>query len=182
MSILHTSTIFARRHNPILNHLTSINSLLTSHPSLFTLSASPSTSPSTLQNIVNVFTSYDSAVGCLSAPLIDSLAGVDDNHNYNGELIACSIAVFDASSAVPFRSTIQGREQPQVGRWHRPRPLQSTTVFNSSSSSFDLSKLRSSSPSGVNWDDVWATENNAATANALPEEIQGLEYVLSLNK
>ena len=71
----------------------------------------------------------------------------------------CSVAVFDADAARPFRSTIPGKEPVQVGRWHAFRKREGARVEEMPAES-----------TGVDWESVWARK----TVHELPAELQDL--------
>ncbi|KAI0701929.1 hypothetical protein BC835DRAFT_1411196 [Cytidiella melzeri] len=101
-------------------------------------------------------------MGCLSAPVRlrrDTKIPQITESNLN-EYTLCSVAVFDSHVAIPFLSTIPGREAPQVGRWHTFRKG-------------DDAKLQDHQlpPAGVDWESVWAQRE---THQALPEELRHL--------
>lgn len=153
----HTSTIISHSSKSILSHLSNISSTFPSHPIFFALS---SNAPSAdLQTIVSRLQSLSSSanIGCLSSALPD-----------HADSISCSLAVFDPASSVPFRSTIRGREAPQVGRWHNFR-LKDEENFNADVPPGMEDGLKES----VNWDEVW---DRSAGNISLPNDLQRLRY------
>lgn len=160
MMALHTSTILARTPAAILAHISRLPASYAAHPLLFTLSAN---APE-LQTLVSRLTTFSThTTGCLSAPL-----GEPD-----GGLIACSLAVFDSGEAVQFRSTIEGRAAPQVGRWHAFRERgEAPRGMEGFGEGFG-----NRSGEGVNWEEVW---DRSAGGDVLPSELQALRCVLAL--
>lgn len=69
---------------------------------------------------------------------------------------------------MPFRSTIRGREAPQVGRWHNFR-LKDEENFNADVPPGMEDGLKES----VNWDEVW---DRSAGNISLPNDLQRLRY------
>ncbi|KAF7972016.1 hypothetical protein HWV62_19221 [Athelia sp. TMB] len=151
---LHTSTILARTPAAIFSHLSRLQTTYEKHVLLFCLSAN---SPD-LQNLVSRLTSFSSqTTGCLSAPLGET-----------GDLISCSLAIFDKTKTTQFRSTIAGRVAPQVGRWHAfrhkgkgPQPPMELDGLGEQEKGFE----------NVDWDAVW---DRSARSAMLPEELEGL--------
>lgn len=156
---LHTSTILARTPAAIFSHLSRLQTTYEKHVLLFCLSAN---SPD-LQNLVSRLTSFSSqTTGCLSAPLGET-----------GDLISCSLAIFDKTKTTQFRSTIAGRVAPQVGRWHAfrhkgkgPQPPMELDGLGEQGKGFE----------NVDWDAVW---DRSARSAMLPKELEGLRYALA---
>jgi hypothetical protein len=67
--------------------------------------------------------------------------------------------VFDSANVIPFRSTIPGREEAQVGRWH---------AFRRKGESVNK---EDSLEEGVSWGDVW---EGGGKPVALPEELRSV--------
>ncbi|KZT09087.1 uncharacterized protein LAESUDRAFT_712239 [Laetiporus sulphureus 93-53] len=152
---LHMSTILSKSSSEILSHLSRIRSSFSSQITFFALSVSSSHDASEVSSLVSHLTSLtEQSVGCLSSQL--------DNGMLSREgAFSCSVAVFDKSSATPFRSTVPGRQAAQVGRWHSNRRSDDNG--------------RADAPShrnGLHWDDVWAKNSREY---ALPPEIQSLQ-------
>ncbi|KAG1822641.1 uncharacterized protein BJ212DRAFT_1263735 [Suillus subaureus] len=92
-------------------------------------------------------------IGCLSSPL-------PAYRSY----IMCAIALLDG---IAFRSTIAGRADPQVGRWHAARhsstqqlPAAQSNVFGEFNG--DLGR--------INWEDIW--DRSAMSAQEIPVELR----------
>jgi hypothetical protein len=150
---MHTSTLLSRSPTSLLPILSSLAKSHADHSLLFTLSASSAIPPQGLSALVNRLTTFSRhTAGCLSAPLPG---------NYRS-LISCSLAIFDPSETVVFRSTIPGRAAPQVGRWHafRKKDDDDQDVRRGLDDVFD------------NWGEVW---DRSAGENKLPVELQGLK-------
>ncbi|GLB45542.1 hypothetical protein LshimejAT787_2301020 [Lyophyllum shimeji] len=147
---MQTCTLLTRSPSALVSHLSQLSKSFADHTLLFALS--PNVPPADLSNLVTRLTTFSpTTLGCLSAPLP------------NQNRIACSLALFPSSSAVPFRSTIPGRPTPQVGRWHAFRKKDHDDV--------------PSAPQGeLSWSEVW---NRNAGGVALPPALQDLnpDYV-----
>ncbi|KAF8073476.1 hypothetical protein FPV67DRAFT_749080 [Lyophyllum atratum] len=143
---MQTRTLLTRSPTALLAHLTHLSTSYTDHTLLFTLSSN--IAPLHLSNLVTRLTTFSlTTLGCLSAPL------PGPPH------IACSLALFPPSSAVPFRSTLPGRAAPQVGRWHAFRNK-------------DKDDEALTPPEGdFSWAEVW--DRNAG-GTPLPPGLQGL--------
>ncbi|KAI0049398.1 hypothetical protein FA95DRAFT_1538192 [Auriscalpium vulgare] len=117
--LLHATTLLARSGRSIASYLRQLPDELRAQPILFTLSSNAS--KEFLSTVVHVLDSHSNSqsVGCVSAAL-----------PLHSSVVACSLAFFDRATAVPFRSTIQGRVEPQVGRWHAMRAHQSPSSAN----------------------------------------------------
>lgn len=149
---MYTRTLLSRSPSSLLSLLSSLSKSHADHSLLFTLSASSAIPAQDLSTLVNRLTSFSNhTVGCLSAPLLGP---------YNS-LISCSLAVFDPSEAILFRSTIPGRTVPQVGRWHafRKKDDDDKALRKGLDDVFD------------NWGEVW---DRSLGENTLPIELRGL--------
>lgn len=92
-------------------------------------------------------------IGCLSSPL----------PAYRSH-ITCAIALLDG---IAFRSTIAGRADPQVGRWHAARhtstrqlPAARSNVFGEFNGDFGR----------VNWEDIW--DRSITSTQEIPVELR----------
>ncbi|KAF9221513.1 hypothetical protein BS17DRAFT_784868 [Gyrodon lividus] len=124
MSIPNAITYIARRPHSLLGVLTqslqgqhSLPVLSQNRILLFALAPSSTTSPELLSDLTSTLTKlYPTHVGCISAPL---------PHQYLDPKIhrgpdSCSLS-YAFVNGVSFRSTVPGRAEPQVGRWHANR-------------------------------------------------------------
>ena len=156
---LHTTTLFARSPSGLLRLLFRLPNFYADNTLLFALSASPTIPHEDLSILVKTLSTLSrQALGCLSAPL----------PGRNSNLVSCSLAVFDPSKSVPFRSTTPGRAVPQVGRWHAFRNKDS-----------DRDRRVQSSNSGLddafhNWGEVL---DGSASRDALPVELEHIKSV-----
>ncbi|KAG6831329.1 hypothetical protein H0H92_011244 [Tricholoma furcatifolium] len=143
---MQTTTIIARSPSALLRHL-HVLSLTATGTLLFALSHN--VEPNSLSSLVKRLTTLTSStLGCLSAPLVP-------------KHVSCSLAFLPSETgAVPFRSSIPGREAPQVGRWHKFRYKDSDT---------NTGPPREFS----SWADVWAGTKTQAR-ETLPLSLQGL--------
>lgn len=85
------------------------------------------------------------------------------------DILSCSVGIFNSDDCVPFRSTLAGQTQPQVGRWHSFRKK---GEVESSGNGLGLSESQADGVSwsqgkdgGVNWEEVW---NRPVSENSLP--------------
>jgi hypothetical protein len=89
------------------------------------------------------------------------------------DILSCSVGIFNSDDCVPFRSTLAGRTQPQVGRWHSFRKKGEVEIDNSiGGSGLGLNESEAedvSWPQGkdgeVNWEEVW---NRPMSEHSLP--------------
>ncbi len=156
----YVETIFCKTARPILQHLAgSLEPFLKSksHSLLFSLSPALSLPPRELSDLVSAFSGASSTIGCLSSPVLLSQAG-----GHSTEYTACSVAVFDRQTATVFHSSIPGREEVQVGRWHAYRKRGQ-----------EESGGRSSFNERIDWKNVW--QQNASVP-ALPPGLDGMRY------
>ncbi|KAG0704823.1 hypothetical protein DFH29DRAFT_909971 [Suillus ampliporus] len=117
---------------------------------LFALSA-PSDTLSAITSHLN--SQFPRHIGCLSSPL----------PAYRSHIM-CAVALLDG---ITFRSTIAGRADPQVGRWHaarrssqQPLPAAQSNIFGEFNA--DLGR--------VNWEDIW--DRSAESAQEMPVELR----------
>jgi hypothetical protein len=150
---MYTSTLLSRSPTSLLSFLSRLSESHANHLLLYALSASSAIRPKDLQALTDCLKTFSrNTVGCLSAPL-------PSRHR---TLISCSLATFDPSEAVLFRSTIPGRVAPQVGRWHAFRNKDE-----------DNHGGRHVIDSAIhNWGEVW---DRSTEENELPVELQGLK-------
>ncbi|KAF8890772.1 hypothetical protein BD779DRAFT_1517001 [Infundibulicybe gibba] len=156
---LHTRTFLTRNITGLLSQLSELVQLYPRHKTdhTFLFSLSPNIPSSDLSTAVSHLTQLGSqSLGCLSAPL----PGYGDH-------VACAVALFDSGSVVPFRSTIQGRAEVQVGRWHAFRKRDDTTGVDDAREY----ALMGDSTHPVDWENVW---NRNMGGEQLPDELQDL--------
>jgi hypothetical protein len=177
---LHLSTTLARTPNALQKQLLKLTDIYANkaHTCLFALSANFPSSQD-LADTVDILTKFNKrgrTLGCLS----DSFSAVDfskSNHiwgheNYSKPILSCSVGIFDSSRVVPFRSTIPGKTQPQVGRWHSFRKKDG---IDDDENEYELNARVGNDNGTVSWEDIW---NRSASKNIpLPEELRSLEYV-----
>ena len=173
---LHLSTTLARTPYALQKQLVKLTDVYANkaHTCLFTLSANFPSSQD-LADTVDILTKFNKrghTLGCLS----DSFLAVDfsksnqiwDHENYSKPILSCSVGIFESSRVVPFRSTIPGKAQPQVGRWHAFRK-EGTDDENE----YELNAQVGADNGTVSWEDIW---NRSASKNIpLPEELRSLE-------
>ncbi|KAH7923827.1 hypothetical protein BV22DRAFT_1035883 [Leucogyrophana mollusca] len=146
--VLHASTILARTPAQVVSYLTQISSKYAKDSVVFALSAN---APELSMLVSRLTALSPHHVGCLSAPV-------------PGVALSCSVAAFSRNEAVSFRSTIPGRAEPQVGRWHAFRKKEETTAAS-------LTDIQEDKNGSVKWDDVW---DRSVGFDALPEELRAL--------
>ncbi|KAH7915434.1 hypothetical protein BJ138DRAFT_997911 [Hygrophoropsis aurantiaca] len=146
--VLHASTIIARAPSTIVSYLNKISSKHAKDSIVFTLSAN---SPD-LSTLVSQLTALSpSHIGCLTSPT-------------HGDTLSCSIAAFSRNEVTSFRSTIPGRAEPQVGRWHAFREKEAKAA----TSMIDIEENKDGS---IKWEDVW--DRNVGP-DVLPAELKAL--------
>ena len=174
---LHLSTSLARTPYALQKQLVKLTEIYANkaHTCLFALSANFLLSQD-LADTVEILTKFNKrghTLGCLS----DSFLAVDlsnsnhiwDHENHSKPILSCSIGIFDSSRVVPFRSTIPGKAQPQVGRWHAFRKKDG----NDDENEYELNARVQTDNGTVSWEDIW---NRSASKNIpLPEELRSIE-------
>ena len=149
---LHTSTVISRKTPELLAYISQLRPTLSAHPLLYTLSVSQHTDPSELTQLVSSLKSLSAnSVGCLSAPIPSSRPAWQQR-------TAVSLASFDEEYATLFRSTIPGRKQVQVGRWHAMHQKEEQPDTQ------DYSR-------DIDWESAFADSHEG---NPLPEALQSL--------
>jgi len=174
---LHLSTILARTPYALQKQLVKLTDVYTNkgHTCLFTLSANFPFSQD-LADTVDILTKFNKGghtLGCLS----DSFSAVNfskrnpiwSSENHSLPILSCSIGIFDSSRVVPFRSTIPGKTQPQVGRWHSFR--KKDTIYDDKE--HELNSRLGTDDGTVSWGDIW--NRSASKDIPLPEELRSLE-------
>lgn len=135
--MIRAQTIVARTPNALLASLDRfhLQSKAKGGTLLFALSA-----PSDALSVITLHlkSHFPRHIGCLSSPL-------PAYHSH----IMCAVALLNG---ITFRSTIAGRADPQVGRWHAARHSSTQQLPETQSSVFeefngDVGK--------VNWEDIW---------------------------
>lgn len=151
---------------------------------LFALAPSLTTSPEVLSEITSTLTQfYPKHVGCISAPL--PYQYVDSGKRNGPHLCSLAYALVDG---VPFHSTISGRTQAQVGRWHAARQRRTEDANGAMQVDTEDSQMRISefcrSDGKVNWENVWDHAVTSSSSHGvglgsktLPEALRNLEYV-----
>jgi hypothetical protein len=178
---LHLSTTLARTPYALQKQLVKLTEAYANkaYTCLFALSANFPSSQD-LADTVDILTKFNKrghTIGCLS----DSFLAVDfskinhiwEHENHSKPILSCSIGIFDSSRVVPFRSTIPGKTQPQVGRWHSFRK----DDIDDDENEYELNSRIGTGNDTVSWEDIW---NRSASKNIpLPEELRSLEKVFS---
>ncbi|KAF9446373.1 hypothetical protein P691DRAFT_804022 [Macrolepiota fuliginosa MF-IS2] len=157
--VLHLSTHLSRSPAGLLSRIQALSNLYAGNDLtlLFALSASIPDSQD-LGRAVNGLMNLENTrtIGCLSGRLGSTQINGKDIGN---DTLSLSVAVFDSRTVKSFRSTIPGREETQVGRWHAFRRKE-----EKEGTEYPLNE-------GVSWEDVW--KGNKETL--LPEELRTLD-------
>ncbi|KAJ7211494.1 hypothetical protein B0H12DRAFT_1033472 [Mycena haematopus] len=120
------------------------------HVLLFALWPGNASSSELAELVQNLIALSPRTIGCLSGPL-----------SAHDGVAACSFALFKPNNCFPFRSEIQGRASPQVGRKHS---------FRHKGPKIDV--LDQDVPSGkIDWGAVW---DQNLTNNELPAGLEAL--------
>jgi hypothetical protein len=177
MPPVHLSTILARTPYALQKQLVKLTDVYANkgHTCLFALSANFPFSQD-LADTVDILTKFNKGghtLGCLS----DSFSAVDfsqsnyiwDHENSSKPILSCSLGIFDSAQVVPFRSTIPGKTQPQVGRWHSFRKKDDIDNQND----YELNSRVGTEDGTVSWEDIW--DRSASKDILLPEELRSLE-------
>lgn len=152
-AMIRAQTVVARTPSALLASLDRfyLQSKAKGDTLLFALSA-PSDA---LSEITSHLTSHFSRhIGCLSSPL----------PAYRSH-ITCAVALLDG---IAFRSTISGRADHQVGRWHAARHSSAQQLRAEQSNVFEEF---SGDLSRVNWEDIWDRSTKSAR-DMLPVELR----------
>ncbi|KAF5336284.1 hypothetical protein D9758_014492 [Tetrapyrgos nigripes] len=152
-------TIISRSPTRILKYIDRLKQSTNSSRSSVIFSVSPPAKSSDLSDFVDALTAWPnaSAIGCLAAPT-------------HRDAITCSVAFFKDHDSVLFRSTIPGREQTQVGRWHS---------FRKPEARIDVASMLEKRGQGRDWDDIWSTGGHEDVD--LPEELTNVNPSLVQN-
>lgn len=156
---LHLSTYLSRSPASLLSRVQTLTKSYAGHDLTFLFSLSANIPGSEdLGRVVNSLTALEKTrtIGCLSSPL----GGTRINgRSIEKNVVSLSVAVFHSHTVKYFRSTIPGKEEIQVGRWHAFRRKGA-----GENKEYSLKE-------GTSWEDVW--KNNQGVA--LPEELRTLE-------
>ncbi|KAF9556302.1 hypothetical protein CPC08DRAFT_765357 [Agrocybe pediades] len=176
MPPLHLSTIITRTPSTLHGHIASLSSRYggQGHTVLFALSSNFG-EPNDLQKAVNTLTKFNDkssssttkgrVVGCLA----DSFTSTShDGNAFDANSVSCSIGIFDSRSCIPFHSTLQGRQQPQVGRWHSFR----NKTEEASSNEPDWQEVENAS--AIDWENIWK-QSKSSVSSSLPHELRSTE-------
>lgn len=158
---------------------------------LFAFAPSSTTPPEVLSQITSTITQlYPKHVGCISAPLPYQYF----DPSIRSEPHSCSLA-YAFVNGVSFRSTISGRAEAQIGRWHAARKRSAEDARRATRLNTEDSRMRilsdlSESDGKVNWEHVWnrsaatsATHSlssghgNGLDSETLPDGLRNVEYV-----
>ena len=146
-AMIRAQTIVARTPSALLASLDRfhLHSKAKGSTLLFALSAPSDTLSVVTSHLNSLFPRH---VGCLSSPL-----------PVYGSHLTCAVALLDG---ITFRSTIAGRADPQVGRWHAARRSSTQKLPTAHSEVFDEID---GDVSQVNWEDIW--DRSAASAQEM---------------
>ncbi|KAG6831048.1 hypothetical protein H0H87_006290 [Tephrocybe sp. NHM501043] len=132
--MMRTLTLTSRSSASLLRALHALRPAPSPSPLLFALS--PNVEPPALSRLVDrIGALAPTTLGCLSAPL-------RPGH------VSCALAWLP-ETAVVFRSTLRGREAPQVGRWHAFRERASDEQQGEFSTGWAGRKRREALPEGL---------------------------------
>ncbi|OJA21008.1 hypothetical protein AZE42_02346 [Rhizopogon vesiculosus] len=151
--MIKAQTIVARTPSALLASLDRfhLHSKAKGSTLLFALSAPSDTLSAVTSRLNSLFPRH---VGCLSSPL-----------PAYGSHLTCAVALLDG---ITFRSTIAGRADPQVGRWHAARRSSTQKLPAAHSEVFDEID---GDVSQVNWEDIWG-RSAASAQEMLPLELR----------
>lgn len=169
-------TVVGRNPTTILTELSNLCLPESSSKTLlFTLAPSSNVSPRQLSALTTSLTKhFPIHVGCIAAPI--PLSGQRPAY------CSVSLALVDG---IPFRSTIPGLPETQVGRWHagRNRSFSQSGARPSDSHSANFSPTDMlgtalMSDGKVDWEKVWTVPSSSGQQtrpDPLPEELRNLE-------
>jgi len=167
MAPLHFSTLLARKPSQIRFYIKEISQSFSKkgHTVFFALS-SDFQSPEGLQDVVHDLRGLASGsdgkgrlVGCLSGPVSEVALPLKSG----GTELSCAIAIFDSAQCVPFYSSLSGRKEIQVGRWHSFRGKEDIQE--------GIGGLEVDNGTDVNWEDIWNRKHPKTSAELLPKEL-----------
>jgi len=145
---------------------------------LFALAPSSTVTPRELSALTNRLTKrFPTHVGCISAPVPIS------NNPQCSDHCSVSLALVDG---IPFHSTIPGRPEPQVGRWHAGRNRivsEDDTQMNkvAGSTGHDILHTILGKNGEVDWKKLWSlpSSSDGGVGYELPHDLRYLECVFS---
>lgn len=173
MAPLHLSTLFARKTSQIRFYIEEISRAFSNkgHTVFFALS-SDFRRPEELQDVVHDLRGLASGsdgkgrlVGCLSGPVSEVTLPLKNG----GAELSCAIAIFDSAQCVPFYSSLSGRKEVQVGRWHSFREKEGVQE--------GVGELEADNGPDVNWEDIWNRKHAKTSAELLPKELLSIPCV-----
>jgi len=173
MAPLHLSTLLARKPSQIHFYIKEISQSFSKkgHTVFFALS-SDFQSPEGLQDVVHDLRGLASGsdgkgrlVGCLSGPVSEVALPIKSG----GAELSCAIAIFDSAQCVPFYSSLSGRKEVQVGRWHSFRGKEDIQE--------GIGGLEVENGADVNWEDIWNRKHSKTSAELLPKELLSIPCV-----
>ena len=173
MAPLHLSTLLARKPSQIRSYIKEISQSFSKkgHTVFFALS-SDFQSPEGLQDVVHDLRGLASGsdgkgrlVGCLSGPVSELALPLKSG----GAELSCAIAIFDSAQCVPFYSSLSGRKEVQVGRWHSFRGKEDIQE--------GIGGLEVDNGTDVNWEDIWNRKHSKTSAELLPKELLSIPCV-----
>jgi hypothetical protein len=151
--MVKAQTIMARTPSALLASLDRfhLHSKAKGSTLLFALSAPSDTLSAVTSHLNSLFPRH---VGCLSSPL-----------SVHGSHLTCAVALLNG---ITFRSTIAGRADPQVGRWHAARRASIQKLPAAQSDVFDEIN---EDMGRVNWEDIWDRSPTSAQ-DMMPLELR----------
>lgn len=160
---VRAATILTHSPSKLTSHLLAEFSNLTNKTCLFALSTN--LPPDALSKLTSRLSSLSSqSVGWLSAPLpreqLQTGAAPAEPR------ICLSLAFFNNSDAVPFRSEIAGKAPVQVGKWHATRD---ESIWDNIGNAQTIYEQAKKDGGKVNWEDVWASN---VKGNVVPVEFE----------
>ncbi|PPR03342.1 hypothetical protein CVT24_012582 [Panaeolus cyanescens] len=175
---IHLRTLLSSSATSLLQELTSVCSKYGDKGYTFAFSLSTNYSKSEeLETVFGQLAGFNKnnlqkgqTIGCLVEPPTGIYLPQENLQlrSSRADYISCSLAVFDSTNVIAFRSDLPSEEQPQVGRWHSFRKSAA------GGSEISLNESRSSASNGpVDWEDVWARSSLQSDAMpVLPQELQ----------
>lgn len=116
--LVHLSTYLSRSPARLLSRINALAQQYAGRDlTLFFALSSNISDPQHLGQAVNALTKFDKTqtVGCLSGRLGGTSFG---GTSVDRDAVSLAVAFMDSGTVRPFRSTIPGRDEVQVGRWH----------------------------------------------------------------
>ncbi|KXN88542.1 hypothetical protein AN958_07178 [Leucoagaricus sp. SymC.cos] len=159
--VLHLSTYLSRSPARLLDRIQILSRQYAGHDLtlLFALSANFSDTQDLGKAVNGLVQNFDNTrtIGCLSGRLGSTCI---NGKNIGNDIVSLSVGVWDSKDVKSFRSTIPGREEAQVGRWHAFRKKEEEEKRKD----YSLNE-------GVSWEEVWDGGKGAL----LPEELRPLD-------